>query len=97
MKGSSAQLRIQAIRASETLYKAGDRSFAADYKTLTKDTEVDVVLQALMTLNTLKVADSKAVISAALESNKAKGVQLVEKALESWQERRWVNVEPLKV
>ncbi len=77
MKGTNAQLRIQAIRASETLYKAGDRSFAADYKAATKDADVDVVMQALLTLNTLKVADSKAVISAALESNKAKGVQLV--------------------
>ena len=31
MKDADPQIRIQAIRASETLYKAGDRSFAADY------------------------------------------------------------------
>ena len=36
-------MRIQAIRASETLFKAGDRSFAADYTRLTKDSSVDVV------------------------------------------------------
>ena len=34
-------------------------SLAADYKTLTKDADVDVVMQALMTLNTLKVADAQ--------------------------------------
>jgi predicted dehydrogenase len=27
----------------------------------------------------------------------AKGVQLVEAALESWRERRWVDVQPLKI
>ena len=32
MEDPEPRMRIQAIRASETLYKAGDRSFAADYK-----------------------------------------------------------------
>ena len=36
MKSPDPQLRIQAIRASETLYKAGDKSFAADYKAMTR-------------------------------------------------------------
>ena len=51
-------MRIQAIRASETLYKAGDRSFAADYNALTKDSSVDVVIQAMLTLNRWKVPDA---------------------------------------
>ena len=67
----------QAIRASETLYKGGDRSFAADWKALAKDTDTDVAIQALMTMNTLKVADAKTVIQAAMDANKAKGVQFV--------------------
>jgi hypothetical protein len=46
----------QAIRASETLYKAGDKSFAADYKRLTADPSVDVVIQAMLTMNRWKVA-----------------------------------------
>ena len=49
-------MRIQAIRASETLYKAGDQSFAADYAALTKDADVDVVIQAMLTINRWKVA-----------------------------------------
>ena len=77
MKHADPQVRVQAIRASETLYKAGDRSFANDYKSMTRDVDTDVVMQALLTLNTLKVADSKPVIAAAGESNKAKGVQLI--------------------
>ena len=49
MADSEPRMRIQAIRASETLYKAGDRSFAADYARMSKDPDVDVVIQALLT------------------------------------------------
>ena len=77
MKHADPQIRLQAIRASETLYKAGDRSFANDYQAMVKDADTDVVMQALMTINTLKVADGKATITAAAESNKTKGVQHV--------------------
>jgi len=77
MEDPDPQIRIQAIRASETLYKAGDRSFAADYRNKTSDADVDVVMQAMMTLNTLKVPDAAGVIAKVMERNKAKGVQLV--------------------
>ena len=50
-------MRIQAIRASETLYKAGDRSFAADYRALANDADTDVAIQAMLTMNMLKVPD----------------------------------------
>ena len=39
MKDKSPRMRVQAIRASETLYKAGDKSFADDYRALTKDAD----------------------------------------------------------
>jgi mono/diheme cytochrome c family protein len=81
LKHADPQIRIQAIRASETLYKGGDRSLAADYAALSKGTDADVVMQALMTLNTLKVADAKSALSAAVEGNKARGVQLVASTL----------------
>jgi mono/diheme cytochrome c family protein/glucose/arabinose dehydrogenase len=77
MEDSEPRMRIQAIRASETLYKAGDRSFAADYARLTKDTSVDVVIQALLTMNRWKVPDAAAVIKSTMESNPARGVQVV--------------------
>jgi mono/diheme cytochrome c family protein len=77
MKSPDPEIRQTAIRVSETLYKAGDRSFAADYKAMTADTHVDVVLQAVMTLNTLKVAGAPEAIRGVAAVNKAKGVQLV--------------------
>ena len=70
-------MRVQAIRASETLYKAGDKSFAADYKRLTQDASPDVVIQAMLTMNKWKVPDANATIAATAAANKARGVQLV--------------------
>ena len=56
MEDPEPRMRIQAIRASETLYKAGDRSFAADYERMTKDPSVDVVIQAMLTIEPLEGA-----------------------------------------
>ena len=71
------RIRIQALRASETLYKAGDRSFDADYRALSKDKDVDVVIQAMLTMNVLKVADASTALKAVMDGNKARGVQFV--------------------
>ena len=81
MEDPNPRMRIQAVRVSETLYKAGDKSFADNYRALTKDPNTDVVIQAMLTLNTLKVADAPAVLRAAFDANKARGVQLVANAI----------------
>ena len=81
MEDKDAQIRLQAIRASETAYKAGDRTLGADYKRLMADADADVAIQAILTTNTLKVADASAAIKKTMEANKAKGVQLVASAI----------------
>jgi mono/diheme cytochrome c family protein len=81
MKDPNPRMRVQAIRASETLYKNGDRSFADDYRALSNDSSVDVAIQSLLTMNTLKVPEAAATIRAALETNTARGVQLVANAI----------------
>jgi mono/diheme cytochrome c family protein len=75
MRDLNPLVRVQAIRASETLYKAGDKSFEADYRTLTKDPDSRVDLQAILTLNLFKVPDIREVITSAQASNKARGLQ----------------------
>jgi mono/diheme cytochrome c family protein len=75
LKDPSPRMRVQAIRASETLYKAGNKSFDADYRAATKDADADVVIQSLMTLKVLRVADATDVINATMAGNKARGVQ----------------------
>jgi mono/diheme cytochrome c family protein len=81
MKDADPQVRLAATRASETLYKGGDRSFAADYKTLAKDADQDVAIQALLTMNLVKVPDAAAFFKTINAENKKKGVQLVSTTL----------------
>ena len=76
-KNPDPALRIAAMRASETLYKQGDRSFAADYGALANDSDADVVIQAMLTLNVLKVPDLSATITVARERKQVRGVQFV--------------------
>ena len=57
LKDPNPRMRIQAIRASETLFKAGDRSFEADYRAMMKDSDTDVAIQAMLTGNILKLKD----------------------------------------
>jgi mono/diheme cytochrome c family protein len=77
MKDPVPEMRMQAIRASETLYKAGDKSFAADYRALATDQDVDVVIQAMLTLNVLRVADAAATVKSTMAAMSARGVQFV--------------------
>jgi mono/diheme cytochrome c family protein len=75
MEDPNPQMRIQAIRASETLYKAGQKSLADNYRQLAKDPDVDVVIQSLLTLNLFKVADYKAIVTGAQAASTARGIQ----------------------
>ena len=75
MKDSNPRMRVQAIRASETLYKASIRGLADDYRAMTKDSDPDVVLQALLTANLFKLPNVESLIKETMESNKARGVQ----------------------
>ena len=75
LKDANPRMRIQAIRASETLYKAGSRGFADDYRAMAKDPDPDVALQALLTANLFKLPNVEALIKETQEANKAKGIQ----------------------
>ena len=77
LKDARPGMRIQALRASETLYKAGDTSFADDWRALADDPDTDVVIHAMLTLNHFKVAGAREVAASARESRKAAGIDLV--------------------
>ena len=81
MRDPDPQIRLQAIRVSESLYKAGDRSFAADYRSMIADADVDVSIQAILTLNVLKVSGAGDVVRAAKAQHQSPGVQLVTSAI----------------
>lgn len=77
LKDSNPRIRIQALRASETLYKAGEKSLVLDYKNALKDQNNDVLVQAILTNNILKIPNANADFKSIKNINKAKGVQLV--------------------
>ncbi len=85
LKDSNPRMRIQAMRASETLYKAGDKTLENDYREALKDTDADMVIQAMMTLNVLRVPGAITAIRPAVEASAFKGVkelggQLIQRA-----------------
>ncbi len=75
MKDGSPRMRVQAIRASETLFKSGSRTLADDYRNMAKDSDPDVAIQAMLTANLFKLPGSEALIKDTMASNKARGVQ----------------------
>ncbi len=78
LRDPDPRMRIQALRASETLYKAGDKSFDNDYRALAKDKDVDVVIQAMLTMNVLKVAETPTAVKEVIGRQQgARGVQFV--------------------
>ena len=73
------QIRIQAMRASETLYKGvkGDKSFAADYRAALKDGDPNVVIQAMLTLNLQRIPQASALIQSTSTASTIRGVQFI--------------------
>jgi mono/diheme cytochrome c family protein/glucose/arabinose dehydrogenase len=77
LRDREPRMRIQALRASETLYKAGDHSFEADYRSILKDADVDVVIQAMLTMSLLKVPNAVDAVNEAIATNESRGVRFV--------------------
>lgn len=74
---SNPQVRIAAIRASETLYKAGDTSLMPSIVTLTNDPNPSVVMQVVMTSLRLKTPDARILAATTMATNKAMGIQTI--------------------
>ena len=74
---ANPRIRIQALKASETLYKAGEKGLASLYNKALKDSDTDVVMQAIFTQKFLKVPEYEKGIKETLVSNKSAGVKLI--------------------
>ncbi len=71
MKDANPQVRSAAIRASETLYKAGDKSLATDVLALAKDKDANVALQSLLTAKLLSFPEATTLIRASITNASA--------------------------
>ncbi|MCW5517157.1 c-type cytochrome [Muriicola sp. Z0-33] len=89
-KDPNPRIRIQAMRAGETLYKAGNSSLDRLYLGLLRDNDIDVAIQAMLSGKVLKIPGLNAAIEKLLTSNKAKGVQTIgEQILRPKEVKRW--------
>lgn len=77
MRDSNPKIRIQAMRAGETLVKNGDKSLEANYVTLLGDPDNDVAVQAMLSNKFLKIPDLEKNIKQTMEKNPIAGVKLV--------------------
>ena len=77
LKDSNPRIRIQALRASETLYKYGEKTLAEDYHAMVFDKDPSVAIQALQSAYILKVDQIEQLVKSGVQNNSRKGVQLV--------------------
>jgi mono/diheme cytochrome c family protein len=77
LKDPNPKIRVQALKAGETLYKAGDKILETDFKALLTDADTDVRIQAMLTAKVLKLPDLENSIKSAMANNSARGVKLV--------------------
>jgi mono/diheme cytochrome c family protein len=75
LRDSDPQIKIQAIRASESAYKAGNQTYAVEYRLLTKDPDPNVVIQAMLTLNLRKVPGAVELIRSTRDASGSRGVK----------------------
>lgn len=77
MNDPEPRMRIQAMWASETLYKAGDLSLARNYLELMDDKDTEVKMRAMMTGRLLKIPGTEARVRKVMTADSSAGVQLV--------------------
>ena len=71
------RMRVQALRASETLFKSGVKKLATLYQKLISDPDDRVVIQAMLTVKVLELPDMETFVASALAANTSKGVQVI--------------------
>ena len=77
LQDGQPKIRIQAMRAGETLHKKGDKSLEAAFAGMINDQDGDVMIQALLTAKFLSLPHLDGIVKKAMAANPSKGVQLV--------------------
>ena len=77
LKDPDPNVRCAALRASETLYKAGDKSLGADILARAKDPDVSVSLQSHMTAKRLNLPDWNRRLTLAIISSPSAGFRAI--------------------
>jgi putative membrane-bound dehydrogenase-like protein len=81
MKDEHAPVRRAAIRAGETLHKAGQLGLAADFLARAKDPDPEVAIQALLTSEMLKLPGASELVSVSINVAESAGVREIAKQM----------------
>jgi glucose/arabinose dehydrogenase/mono/diheme cytochrome c family protein len=81
MKDEHASVRRTAIRASETLFKAGQKELQTDVVALANDADPNVAIQSLMTAKLLKFDNYGEIIQSTISESESQGVKTFGKQL----------------
>ena len=76
-KDEHASVRRAAVRASETLYKAGRQELQSDIVAMAKDSDPNVVIQSLLTAKLLKIENHAELARSASEASDSLGVKSI--------------------
>ena len=71
------KLKIQGLRAAETLYKYGEKSLVELYTASALDANPEVAIQALLSAHVLKVDQVDQLIKSVLQKNPSQGIQVI--------------------
>lgn len=77
IQDTNPNLRIQGLRAAETLYKYGQKSLDANYWTAAMDNNPEVALQALLSAHVLKIDQVEKLITETMKKNNSTGIQVI--------------------
>ena len=77
----SPEIRYQALRAGETLYKYGDTSLAESYLALTEDQNIRVLIQAIQSMYILNIEGVEDMLKEKLQKDQREGIQVVGKQI----------------
>jgi mono/diheme cytochrome c family protein len=70
-------IRIQGLRAAETLYKYGEKSLSEVYRKSAMDSNSDVAIQSLLSAHVLKIDQVDILIKETMKKNSSNGIQVV--------------------
>ena len=77
MKDPNPRMRIMAMYAGESIYKAGDGQLAEDFLNMTKDEDDDVAMRAMMTTRLFELKGREDAARLAMKRSKSKGINLI--------------------
>lgn len=71
------KIRIQGLRAAETLFKYGENGLAKIYSTAAADSNPEVAIQALLSAHVLKIEQVEKLIMDTMKKNPSQGIQVI--------------------